>query len=151
MATKKSTIKQGNDIIYPVTKAEAVYFNDGTNLEQRDINNYSIEEVNTGAKWIDGSPIYRKTVVYTGGLHANSSNVISHNISNLKMVIEQKQFGYSTNTNTTFTFPATAFSSQTPSGNSVSQWTVGPNYITFFSSMDYVDTIYITLSYTKTS
>ena len=47
---------------------------------------YSTSEVNTGKKWIDGKPIYRK-VVDCGALPNNTTKSVNLNISNIKNVI----------------------------------------------------------------
>lgn len=47
---------------------------------------YSTEEVNTGAVWIDGKPIYKKTI-NTGALPNATSKSVNHNISNLDYVV----------------------------------------------------------------
>lgn len=47
---------------------------------------YSTEEVNTGKKWIDGKPIYRK-VVDCGTLPNANYKVVPHNITNIDTVI----------------------------------------------------------------
>ena len=49
------------------------------------INDYSTSEINTGKKWIDGKPIYRK-IVYVPSL-PNAANVdYNHNISNVDTI-----------------------------------------------------------------
>ena len=50
-------------------------------------NSYSTDEVKTGGKWIDGKPIYRKTV-YCGALPNTSYKNVNHNITNLDIVID---------------------------------------------------------------
>jgi hypothetical protein len=45
------------------------------------VNSYSTEEVNTGKKWIDGKPIYRK-IVDIGALPNATTKTVAHNISN---------------------------------------------------------------------
>lgn len=35
--------------------------------------NFSLEEVNTGKRWIDGSYIYRKTIIHTGNLNSGGT------------------------------------------------------------------------------
>ena len=49
--------------------------------------NYSTSEVATGFTWIDGSPIYTKSV-YVSSLGNNTAVSTPHNISNLKRVVE---------------------------------------------------------------
>lgn len=55
-------------------------------------NSYSTDEVKTGGKWIDGKPIYRKTIS-CGALPNNTTKKVAHGISNLGRVIKTE--GYS--------------------------------------------------------
>lgn len=50
-------------------------------------NSYSTNEVKTGGKWIDGKPIYRKTI-YCGALPNNTYKNVNHNITNLDIIIK---------------------------------------------------------------
>ena len=38
---------------------------------------YSTEEQDTGLKWIDGSPIYQKTIVYTNAIAVNQTTTLA--------------------------------------------------------------------------
>lgn len=49
--------------------------------------NYSTSEVNTGYTWIDGNPIYKKTV-YLGNLPNATDQNVAHNISNMSYLID---------------------------------------------------------------
>lgn len=51
-----------------------------------DIANYSTSESDTGMKWIDNKPIYRKVVNF-GALPNNGTKAVAHGISNLDTVI----------------------------------------------------------------
>ena len=55
-------------------------------------NSYSTQEVKTGGTWIDGKPIYRKTIS-CGALPDNATKIVAHGISNLGRVIKTE--GYS--------------------------------------------------------
>lgn len=57
---------------------------------------YSTSEVNTGAKWIDGSAIYKKTVNF-GALPNATNKRVSHGISNLNLVIKVEGFSKDSN------------------------------------------------------
>ena len=57
-------------------------------------NSYSTTEQPTGAKWIDGKPIYRK-VIDCGALPNNTTKTVNHNISNLGKVI--RLYGFANN------------------------------------------------------
>ena len=48
-------------------------------------NSYSTDEVKTGGKWIDGRPIYRKTID-CGALPNNAIKNVAHNITDLDLV-----------------------------------------------------------------
>ena len=65
--------------------------------------NYSTDEVNTGKKWIDGKPIYRK-VVDCGLWPNNTSKSVPHNINNLETVIDL--YGFTKNSDNANYFPA---------------------------------------------
>ena len=58
----------------------AVYGEDPSNM------NYSLTEAKTGATWIDGSPIYKKTINF-GALPNNTTKSVTHSIANLEYVI----------------------------------------------------------------
>ena len=50
-------------------------------------NNYFTTEIDTGTKWIDGKPIYRKVIDF-GALPNNATKAVAHNISNLGWVVK---------------------------------------------------------------
>lgn len=50
-----------------------------------EVNDYSTSEINTGKKWIDGKPIYRK-VIECGALPNATSKTISTGLSNIRCV-----------------------------------------------------------------
>ena len=49
---------------------------------------YSLDEVNTGIKWIDGKPIYRKVITSTLPSTKNQPKSESHNIENIEKIIK---------------------------------------------------------------
>lgn len=55
--------------------------------------NYSTTEINTGTTWIDGSPIYKKTID-TGALPNATSKNVAHSVSNLLRVIKIEGYAY---------------------------------------------------------
>lgn len=61
----------------------------------QELETYSTEEKVVG-KWIDGTPIYRKVVVF-GTLPNNSTKEVSHNIDNLGAVTDIRGVVYSAN------------------------------------------------------
>lgn len=60
-----------------------------SNWRKVGLTNYSTEEQVIGT-WIDGKPIYRKTLYISGGLSFDSSHkyIFNHNIENFKMTIK---------------------------------------------------------------
>ena len=90
-STRKGTVNRG--------KRKAVFFyikatsglsenaQDNVVAQLNEERSYSTEEINTGKKWIDGKPIYRKVVNY-GQLPNNTRTEISHNITNIENVIK---------------------------------------------------------------
>ena len=53
------------------------------------LGSYSTTEVDTGKKWIDNSPIYRK-VISIGDVEAATASNTDHGITNLGLVIDYK-------------------------------------------------------------
>lgn len=51
---------------------------------------YSTNEVDTGAKWIDGSAIYKKTINF-GALPNNTTKTVAHGLSNLGRIVKVEQ------------------------------------------------------------
>lgn len=52
-----------------------------------EISNYSTSEVATGATWIDGKTIYKKTINF-GSMPNNATKSVPHGISNLGMMVK---------------------------------------------------------------
>ena len=105
--------------------------------------NYSTTEQDTGYTWIDGSKIYKKTIVYSN-LPVGETN-INHGVSNMGLVVKNETFCKINNT-TTLQVPTIASSSQ----NSVCIWTTYATYIKVFATIS-MDLFYSTLYYTKTA
>ena len=106
------------------------------------IEDYSTLEVNTGTKWIDGSPIYKKTID-TGALPDTGPKNVSHSISNLGTVINLE--GYATNGSVWLNLPAAASSPITAHATSTDI------HITTTSDRSSYTESYVTLYYTKSS
>lgn len=67
------------------------------------IMDYSTSEINTGATWIDGSTIYKKTIS-TGNLPSSAGSItVAHGISNLGRILKIE--GSYVSVNDGFTFP----------------------------------------------
>lgn len=85
MATYKKQLKdQNGDNIIPALGTATVT---GTNIDwSTTAQSYSTTEVDTGATWIDGKPIYKKTFSFT--LANADSTTINHGISNFGLLIK---------------------------------------------------------------
>lgn len=68
------------------------------------IMDYSTSEINTGAKWVDGTAIYKKTF-NTGALPNTTTKNVAHNISNLDSVIKIEGWAYSSSAGFHFPLP----------------------------------------------
>lgn len=107
--------------------------------------NYSTSEVDTGFTWIDGKPIYKKTVSI-GALPNSSTKNVQHGITNLGTVIKIEGFTY--NGTSYFNLPrvmlTVANQVQIQIKSSEIQLDTGTNLSTYTTS-------YLTLYYTKSS
>lgn len=110
------------------------------------IMDYSTTEINTGAKWIDGSAIYKKTINF-GALPASGNRTVAHSISNLAYIVDMKAMAYDTGSSR---YKALNL----PQGNNT-DWVVmeaDSTKIYAYVGSDFSDTTaYVTLYYTKTS
>lgn len=125
------------ETIYPVTKASAV---DGIIID------YSTSEVDTGATWIDGSHIYKKTINFGNLPNATVKNV-PHGISNLNYVIKIEGTAAAPNS-TWITLPVVYRSADAAYNVEVS--TSLTDVVCNTSQDRSMFTAYITLYYTKT-
>lgn len=110
------------------------------------IMDYSTTEINTGAKWIDGSAIYKKTINF-GALPASGNRTVAHSISNLAYIVDMKAMAYDTGSSR---YKALNL----PQGNNT-DWVVmeadSTNVYAYVGS-DFSDTTaYVTLYYTKSA
>lgn len=55
------------------------------------VESYSTAEVPTGGTWIDGKPIYKKTISI-GALPNNNAKLVAHGVQNIDNVVDQKGF-----------------------------------------------------------
>lgn len=103
--------------------------------------NYSLTEVNTGYTWIDGSPIYKKTISISSMPNATYAQH-AHNITGITQVIDAS-FIMANSTNTNFwVCPYT----------SVNLLEITPTMLNIQSSLDLrAYSAYVTLYYTKLS
>lgn len=130
---------------------DALSANQGRVLNEKitNLTTYSTEEVKTGEIWIDGKPIYKKTIQFTTS--AIGKHSIKHNISNLDTIIEGK--GSAKDSSGAFyMFPMSA-AVDNVSAWSISIQNVDKTYMYFFRGTNVTGTItsYVTLYYTKTT
>lgn len=110
---------------------------------------YLTLETKTNKTWIDGKPIYRKTIQFT--TTATGKHSIKHNISNLDTIIEGK--GSAKDSSGAFyMFPMSA-AVDNVSAWSISIQNVDKTYFYFFRGTNVTGTVisYVTLYYTKTT
>lgn len=107
----------------------------------------SLSEIDTGAKWIDGKKIYKKTIS-CGALPNTGVKNIAHGISNISRIL--KMDGYAYHSSNQVTIPLQFVS--TTAINSVVVNTSGSNIVitTGIDRSSFTES-YITLYYTKTS
>lgn len=112
------------------------------------ISNYSTSEVNTGATWINGKTIYKKTID-TGALPNTTTNNVAHGITNLDRVIKMEGYAYRSGDDTGFMLPMVSTNSASAS---VSITVTSTNVVlTTGTDRSNVGESYVTLYYTKTS
>ena len=148
MAIKKQLKDKDGNTIYPDVGLDldsVVYSDDPGPIGDDYIDpvSYSETEHKTGGTWIDGKPIYKKTIKYQN-LPIGETQ-IQHGVSNMGLVIKNETFCKIDDT-TTLQVPTFASSSS----NSVAIWTTYSSYVKVFSTVS-MDLIYITLYYTKTT
>lgn len=134
-----TTTDPGEGAALPENHYIAVYGGDPIILD------YSANEINTGAKWIDGSAIYKKTIA-TGTLPNSTSSFIAHNITGLSRVIKIEGYAYDSLIQMPLPFASpTATSSVSVACSSTDiTLTTGTDRTTFTES-------YVTLYYTKSA
>lgn len=105
---------------------------------------YSIDEIKTGYKWIDGKDIYKKT--YSTGALPNATTVtVAHNLTGISQFIDIKGLSYSATTSIPLPFVSTT------AANCVMIYEASGN-IVISAGIDRqaFATTYITLWYTRT-
>ena len=109
---------------------------------------YSTVEIDTGAKWIDGSAIYKKTIS-TGTLPNATTKDVAHGISSLSRVLKAEGYAYRSSDSVTYLIP---FASPISATYSISL-SVNTTNIQFTTGTDRSDVAesYVTLYYTKSS
>ena len=104
---------------------------------------YSTTEQKTPFTWIDGKPIYKKTVFFA--LVASGDVQSAHGIRDISLVIKHEAFFISGGTYVTV--PSLV---NTNGGNYFSIWNITQTNVHTFSSIPFQD-LYVTLWYTKTT
>ena len=149
MSTYKKQLKdKDGNTIYPdvgIDLDNVVYSDDPESVgdDYIDPASYSETEHKTGGTWVDGKPIYKKTIKYQN-LPIGETD-IPHGISNIGVVIKNESF-CKINDTTTLQVPTIASSTQ----NSLCIWTTYSTTVKVFATLS-MDLIYITLYYTKTT
>lgn len=142
MATYKKQLKdQNGDNIIPALGTATVT---STNIDWSTMpGSYSTTEQKTPFTWIDGKPIYRKTVK-TGTMPNNTRKQVAHGISNLGFIVSMSGSAYGNNTYLPIPY------ADTTSASSLGLYASTTDLILFTSAnMSYLTTSYVTLYYTK--
>ena len=106
-------------------------------------NSYSTTEQPTGAKWIDGKPIYRKVIDF-GALPNNDTKYVAHNIANIDNITDISIIAKNTSE---FLILATGKNSVTD----FNTWITTTNINIHTDSNRTSFSAYVTLEYTKTT
>ena len=110
------------------------------------IMDYSTSEINTGAKWVDGSAIYKKTISI-GTVNTNSSAVIAHGISSFATFVKSEAWGSFGTASSGYFWFAIPWS-----GSNYVSLTVDETNVTVESTIgNNITSCYVTLYYTKSS
>lgn len=141
-----SSVTVNTDLVY-ITRVEAWVKPDSPVTPPDDAYNpnYSLAEVDTGAKWINGEAIYKKTINF-GAMPNNTQKTVAHGITNLGKVIKME--GYAYNGNTFLHIPHVATNDTYNLQISVNSTDIS---ITDGADQSGYSESYITLYYTKTS
>ena len=108
--------------------------------------NYSLTESNTGFTWVDGKPIYKKTVDI-GAFSGMSDKTVAHGITGISAIIELSGFAKDSSSSIWFPLP---YVRAVPSNMRGIQILANATDILILRNDDYdVDQCYVTLRYTK--
>ena len=113
--------------------------------------NYSTSEQNTGIKWIDGKPVYQKTID-CGALPNNTEKIVAFNISDLKRIINL--YGYAWRPTGNVRFMTLPYSTQNGSDQVQVDYNSASGAglrIKTMSDMSAFTESYVTMLYTKTT
>ena len=112
------------------------------------IMDYSTSEVNTGAKWIDGSAIYKKTV-NVGTLPDTTTKNVAHGISNLGTIIKIE--GIAIGSSYTTPLPFVAEPTAANQSTAIRLYATSTNVVVDTGTDRTALSAYVTLYYTKSS
>ena len=135
--------------------SEQVETNASDIQKMKDAEIYSTNEVKTNEKWIDGKPIYRKTI-FISSLPNNTATQYSHGISNVDRIWSNqvKSFICWSNGNST-PFPYISMGGQSASviyNAMIELRAIGKTTFEIKTAWDRSDlSAYVTLEYTKTT
>ena len=148
MATYKKQLRdKDNNIIYP---AQGLGTITGDNIDwTTTAQSYSTAEVDTGATWIDGKPIYKKTFSFTTN-GSTVSTLVQHGISNLGVIVDYN--GMLQQSSTTRQ-PIPRAVADNNSGYNIGIGNIGNTQFTLLVGTSVAKGVqaYVTLWYTKTS
>ena len=139
-----ATKDEGNELSNPVDVVQYGNMHAVTSNAVADVISYSTDEVKTGGKWIDGKPIYRKTID-CGSLPNTASKTVSHNITNLDFVISC--YGFAKYDVYRITLPNAGVTTE----SSIEVYADDTNIIILAGNNRSIYSGYITLEYTKTT
>lgn len=131
-----------------MAKLVTLHDTDGEIIYPQTISNmdYSTSEQDTGCKWIDGKPIYKKTVSI-GALPNATSKSVAHGITNLGLVVKAEGFA-SDSGGVRVIFP---FASVSAVGDQITMRFEATNVVIFTGTNRSGFSGYVTLWYTKTT
>lgn len=118
--------------------------NGGLTVPIESVDSYSLDEVITSNKWIDGKPIYKKTINF-GALPNNTSKSVAHSISGIERVVKIEGNGFVTGYFYPLPYPATT------SVSCISLYATDTNIVVGSGSDRSSINAYITIYYTKTT
>lgn len=112
-------------------------------------NNFSTDEKVIGT-WIDGKPLYQKTV-NCGSLPINTNKIVAHNISNIGNVVFASGFAFNSSANVSLCIGYTATSSDRKADIGILVNGTSIEIRTYRESVSSYTESYVTLRYTKTT
>ncbi len=113
------------------------------------MDDYSTEEVDTQRKWIDGSPIYKKTVA-CGVLPNAAIKTVAHGITGINRIIKMEGYAYRSSPNTLWVNLNWPSTSSAAASIAIGADLTNISIFTGTNRTEYAES-YVTLYYTKTS